>query len=126
MGHVFHDCDRTFGPGLRQTETNECKAHSGSGGDHVQLRSSPSTHLVLFLGLFLFIPLSSVCPFFPSPLALHSTVFLPTVIHLLICRCLTVSTCVLTISFYISIIRDFIAISRKFQILRSVYTRMIF
>lgn len=24
VGHLFHDCDRTFGPGLRQTETNEC------------------------------------------------------------------------------------------------------
>lgn len=24
MGHLFHDCDRTFRPGLRQTETNEC------------------------------------------------------------------------------------------------------
>ena len=51
----------------------------------------PLYHLVLFLGLFLFIPLSSSCPFFPRHL-LHSIlpVFLPTVIHPLICRRLMV------------------------------------
>lgn len=91
VGHLFHDCNRTFGPGLRQTETNECakripdRAATTSNCTPPPLLISFSTSsffsssLCLRLALFSRHLLHSILP-----------VFLSTVIHPLICRRLTV------------------------------------
>lgn len=126
VGHLFHDCNRTFGPGLRQTETNECAKRIPDRAATTS-NCTPPPLLISFSSSGFFS--SSLCPrlvLFSRHL-LHSIlpVFLPTVIHPLICRRLTIveRPPVLTIGFYISIPRWFYhAVFRKLRILRGVYT----
>lgn len=110
VGHLFHDCNRTFGPGLRQTETNECAKRIPDRAATTSNCTPPPLLISLSSSGFFSSSLYPRLVLFSRHL-LHAIlpVFLPTVIHPLICRRLTIvkRPPVLTVGFRIPIPRDF-------------------
>jgi len=88
VGHLFHDCDRTFGPGLWQTETNECAKHipdRPATTSNCTLLPLPASSCLLLLGPP-FAPCFPSPSFPPSPLPAPPSrsmlpLFLSTVVH---------------------------------------------
>lgn len=87
VGHLFHDCNRTFGPGLRQTETNECAKRIPDRAATTS-NCTPPPLLISFSSSGFFSSSLRLRRVLFSRHLLHSIlpVFLPTVIHPLICR----------------------------------------